>query len=192
MSRLFAGLTVTVFLSTGIAWAKLPRAYFGLASVGAAGGYHGWTDTAQGLKTAWWDVNGAAIEARWILNSGLGFGLRVMDVTGVVQSYDWTDPQPRISSYVEIAPSILWVAHHSDHGFGYIELQLMPWADGASGASLDYGYVPWAPVPIELRARAAATRFSWEPDGQIGYNLAAGFRIGLGWWLIQKERPLKM
>jgi len=195
-SNLRAGLVASVLLSTGIAWATLPRAYFGLASVGAAGGYHGWRDTVQGRQTEWWDVNGAAVEARWVLNNGLGFGLRVMDITCVVQTgvsmEEWSDLQPRINTYVEIAPSVLWVAHHSSHGFGYLELQLMPYADGASGASLDYAYVPWAPVPIELRARAAVTRFSWDPDGQIGYNLAAGFRIGLGWWLMQRERLFRM
>jgi hypothetical protein len=168
MSRVFAGLTLTAFLSAGIASAALPRAYFGLASVGAAAGYHGWKDTVQGRRTAWWDVNGAVVEGRWILNSGLGFGLHVVDVTGVLRPDDYSGMQLLLNTFTELAPSVLWVAHHNDHGFGYLELQVMPWADSAYGASLDYGYVPFAPWPIELRARAAATGFSRKPDGQIG------------------------
>jgi hypothetical protein len=189
-SHVMAGLLAAILMSTGIASAALPRAYFGLASVGAAAGYHGWWNTAQ-ARTAWWDINGAAVEARWVLNNGLGFGLRVVDGAGVSMD-SILQFRPHISTYAALAPSVLWVAHHSGHGFGFLELQVMPYVIGASGAALDYVYVPFAPWPIELRARAAATRFSWDPDGQIGYQLAAGFRVGLGWWIMQPERPFQM
>jgi hypothetical protein len=157
----------------------------------------------KGTQYAWWNANGAALEARWILDNGLGFGFRALDIAGVLLPDANGGLQPYRATYTELAPSILWVAHHDHHGFGFLELQLMPWArlsllsdvGYSSGAALDYAYVPWAPVPIEAHVRLAGTVFDWNPVSspiQIGYQASAGIRIGFGWWFMQYDRPFRM
>ena len=128
-----------------------------------------------------------------------GFGMRMIDATGVFLPDENWETQFCFATRVEFAPSILWVAHHNSHGFGYLELQLMPYAglslvsnDYSSGAALDYAYVPWAPVPIEAHVRLAGTVYSWNPVGQIGYQASAGIRIGFGWWFMQCDRPFRI
>lgn len=178
----------------------LPQAYVGLATVGAAGGYHGWKAPVSGTQNVWWSANGAAVEGRWVLSSGLGFGIRMIDGTVAFALDDNWAVQQLFGAFTEFAPSILWVAHHDRHGFGFLELQLMPYtklslmsdSGYASGAALDYAYVPWAPVPIETHVRLAGTVYSWNPVGQIGYQASAGIRIGLGWWFMQYDRPFRM
>lgn len=198
MSRKFcirAGLVLAVLVSIGSAWDKVPRAYLGLGTVGAAGGYHGWRDTVNGQRMMWWDANAAALEARFVLNSGLGFGFRLIDGSGVLMYDDHDSLRPYFSNYVEFAPSVLWVAPRNTHGFGFFELILMPYADRASGLALDYAYVPFAPLPIEAHARLAGTVYDWDPGDhpvQVGYQASLGVRIGLGWWLLRRESTLHM
>jgi hypothetical protein len=197
------GLFAAILLTT-TAFAVIPRGYVGLASVGAAGGYHGWRlEPVRGTGNAWWNVNGAGLEGRLILDNGLGFGMRMIDGAGVIlQDEDW-ELQFFRTTYAEFSPSILWVVHHDHHGFGFIELQLMPYirqsllynTGYASGAALDYAYVPWAPVPIETHVRLAGTVFDWNPVTspiQIGYQASAGIRIGLGWWFMPRPTVFRL
>jgi hypothetical protein len=195
-SHVLAGLVAAILLSTGISFAALPRAYLGLATVGADAGYHGWFDQVQGRQTAWWGVNGAVVEGRLILNSGFGFGFRVVDTAVGLLVNDSSKLRPFATTYTEFAPSILWVLHDNDRGFGFLELQVMPYVYGASGAALDYAYVPFAPWPLEAHVRLGATVYSWTyywpPVEQMGYQLSAGVRLGLGWWFMQRVHPFRI
>lgn len=200
--NLRTGLLAAILLSTA-AFATMPQAYVGLATVGAAGGYHGWRqEPVRGTQNVWWNVNGATLEGRWILDNGLGFGMRMIDGAATFMWDENYETQSYLLTWAEFAPSILWVAHHDQHGFGFLELQLMPYARlslvsdvYSTGAALDYAYVPWAPVPIEAHVRLAGTVFDWNPVTspiQVGYQASAGIRIGFGWWFMQRPTALRI
>jgi len=193
VKRLAPVLFGALFLLAGPASAVLPRAYVGLASVSAGIGYHGWTVTTRGTEVAWFDAGLQAIEGTWFLNRRLGLGLRVFDgalcpVIGDSMAY------PVMFGFV--MPKVSWVLNHDAKRFGYLDLALMPYMPDDSGqtqvvssaVALDYGYVPFAPWPLEGRVRVATMVFNWAKP-EVAWQLSAGIRAGLGWWFTKPWGP---
>jgi hypothetical protein len=84
-----------------------------------------------------------------------------------------------------LSPTVTWITNASSHSFGYLDLQVTPYFPGISALAVDYGFVPFPPWPIEARVRAASTIF-WQPPRQTAYELTAGIRVGLGYWVMRR------
>jgi hypothetical protein len=192
MKMILAAMCILVAATQALRAEKLPRAYVGLLSTGAATGYHGWTHTTHpGPSFAAWDVNLSAIEGLYFPTPRFGLGVRLVDLTLCPE-----DSFLSANMFAMAMPMIGWVTNSGARGFGYLNFEIMPYMPDNTGESqmissafaLDYSYVPFAPWPLEARARAGAMVFSWTGERQIGYQLAVGIRVGLGYWFT-RERP---
>ena len=179
-------------LSAGTAQAEvgraLPRAYVGLASVGVALGYHGLSGGVYGNPLMWLGFEGSVVEGTYFLMPRLGVGLVAGDLT---VNQDFTNGVTWFNTSFILAPTISYLTNSDARSFGYATLKLMPYTPGSQpgGASigLDWGYVPFAPWPLEGHAGLEATLSSWTgSDRQILYHANAGVRVGLGYWLMRR------
>jgi hypothetical protein len=171
-----------------------PRAYVGLASLGAGGGFHSWTLIPDTDSMSFWDVNASLIEGMYFLSSGFGFGLRALDVTVCPK-----DTELHAVAVLLAAPMVSLVTNRGPYGFGYLSLAVMPYIPdmggiedvASSAASLDYAYVPVSPWPVEARARIGAMVLSWS-DLTFAYHASVGVRVGLGYWFMDRPSEIRL
>jgi hypothetical protein len=173
----------------------LPRAYFGLGSVGFSLGYHfyhsdvsysGWFGSRSPFtSTRVWAYRATVLDLAYFLNSRWGFGLTILDMT--------LDPQPVVTNFLFdfyafsggiLVPNVRYVVSAGPKSFHAVSLQVMPYLARASSIAVDYSWVPLAPWPIEGRARIGVFK-DWG-IGDIGCQLSAGVQIGLGCWFMRK------
>jgi hypothetical protein len=186
--------TLLVLLMISVVSAATPRAYVGLVSFGAGVGYHHWSRQTKGTGTGWLGVGAQFLEGTWFFNPRLGLGLRACDVTTCEVIGD-TAPHTVLEAWPLVTVS--WVLNPSPRRFGFLCFGLEPYlpngdaeSDGTrtfgSAVALDYCYVPLPPWPLEGRVRLAANVFKWSPR-EIGFQVSAGIKAGLGWWFMKKE-----
>jgi len=190
-------LFLVALLATSVVFAAAPRAYVSLASVSAGVGYHALETTRhEGTQTSWYAVGLQLLEGSWFLNPRFGIGLRVIDFA-VSPISDRSDPFYPMRPFVAavLLPTACCVLHRDARGFGYLDLGLMPLmpfgllaltGDVSSALTLDYGYVPLPPWPLEGRIRLAAQVFTWSGP-HVAWQLSAGIRAGLSWWFMRHE-----
>ena len=182
-----------VLLALSVVSASEPRAYVSLFSFGAGVGYHHWNRLTQGTGTNWFGVNGQFLEGTWFLTPRFGLGLRAGEGGSSPVIGDTAGPYTIMEAWPLATAS--WVLNQDQRGFGYLSLGLMPWLPGdadsngvrsfSSAVTLDYGYVPFPPWPLEGRVRLAANVFKWSTR-EYAWQASVGIRAGLGWWFLRR------
>jgi hypothetical protein len=176
-------------LAGSVAFAATPRAYVSLAAVGAGAGYHAWNRASGAPGAAGFDIGVQFLEGTWFLSPRLGLGFRVYEVAGSAAGRDSTRPYLLNATWL---PTVSWVLNRDARGFGYLNLAAMPYLHDAasdtavSALALDYGYVPFAPWPLEGRVRLTASVLDWS-SRSAAWQLSAGVRAGLSWWFLLRS-----
>lgn len=189
---------LVAFLAASAVPAATPRAYVSLAALSGAVGYHHWEGRTQGSGTSWLGFGMQALEGTWFLNQRLGLGLRVIEGGGSPVIGDTAGPYAIIDAMPLLTAS--WVLNQDRRGFGYLCLGLTPWQQAvnvdssdsfSSVATLDYGYVPLPPWPVEGRVRLTATAQEWS-SRTLAWQASVGVRVGLGWWFMRRTPAAQM
>jgi hypothetical protein len=191
---------LVALLATSLVFAATPKAYVGVVSFGAGFGYHHWNRQTEGTGTSWLGFGAQFLEGTWFLNQRLGLGLRAAEGGGSPVIGDTAGPYTIMEAWPMLTASC--VLNQDKRGFGYLVLGLMPWLPAgstdssgirsfSSAVTLDYGYVPFPPWPLEGRLRIATDVFNWSTR-EFAWQASAGIRAGLGWWFMRREGPQRI